>query len=173
MRVWLLATLSLVLLAGRSDAGQRGVEAHDGVLNFGRVSAVLYRGAQPDEQALKTLKRLGVRSIINLRMPGEAGNQEARWAEADGLVYTNVPLHGLGRPASAQVIAVLRLIDTLPGPVFIHCAHGCDRTGTIVACYRIQHDKWSSDAALHEAAVYGMSRFERGMRRFVVDFGRK
>jgi protein tyrosine/serine phosphatase len=62
------------------------------------------------------------------------------------------------------------LIETLPPPVFIHCKHGCDRTGTIIACYRIEHDHWSSQAALAEARRYGMSKLARGMRRFIIRF---
>lgn len=160
----------LLLLAHSSEAGHRGLAAQQGIINFGRVSQSLYRGAQPDAQALKNLKRLGIKTIINLRMPGDSWPQEESLARADGILYTNVPLRGWGRPLEAQVTKALRLIETLPAPVFIHCQHGCDRTGTIVACYRIMHDKWSREAALREANAYGLSHFERGMRRFVFDF---
>jgi protein-tyrosine phosphatase len=97
---------------------------------------------------------------------------EESTAQENGLLYTNLPLRGLGRPADEQVKAVLALIETLPGPVFIHCEHGCDRTGTIVACYRIKHDQWTSTAALDEAKKFGMSKLERGMRRYVLDFAK-
>jgi protein tyrosine/serine phosphatase len=62
---------------------------------------------------------------------------------------------------------VLGLIDTLPKPVFIHCIHGCDRTGTMIACYRIAHDQWSNKAALAEAKRYGLSSLERGMMKYI------
>ena len=67
---------------------------------------------------------------------------------------------------------VLALIDASPGPVFIHCQHGCDRTGTIVACYRMKHDQWTFEKAIAEANHYGLSMFERGMKRFIQDFGK-
>jgi protein tyrosine/serine phosphatase len=70
------------------------------------------------------------------------------------------------------VSTLLTLIETLPAPVFIHCLHGCDRTGTIVACYRIKHHSWSSRTALEEARKYGLSKFERGMRNYILDFGK-
>ena len=54
--------------------------------------------------------------------------------------------------------------------MFIHCLHGCDRTGTIIACYRIQHDGWTSEQALREADQYGMSQWEVGMRNYIKDF---
>ena len=152
-------------------AGQRGVPAQNGIGNFGQVSAHLYRGAQPAPATLTNLSRLGVRLIIDLREPDKM-SAEGVAARAAGLTYTNIPLRGLGRPTDHQVKDILALIDSSPGPVFIHCKHGCDRTGTVVACYRIQHDGWTSGEALKEAVHYGMSRLERGMKAYVVDFGR-
>jgi protein tyrosine/serine phosphatase len=153
-----------------TGAHARGLPAQQGILNFGRVSERLYRGAQPDSSGLQSLKRLGVKMIVNLRMPGDGWKEEAAEAEANGIVYTNFPMHGTGRPDSEQVKQILALFEKCSGPVFIHCRHGCDRTGTIVACYRIQHDGWSNDLAMREAKRYGISRFEFLMRRFVRSF---
>jgi protein tyrosine/serine phosphatase len=105
-------------------------------------------------------------------MPGQIRKLEETEARACGILYTNIPMHGIGRPNEEQVLQALSLMENLPGPVFIHCQHGCDRTGTVIACYRIQHDHWTRDAAFAEARHYGISWFERGMKRFVMGFGR-
>jgi hypothetical protein len=42
----------------------------------------------------------------------------------------------------------------------------------VLACYRIKHDSWTSREAMVEAKRYGLSRFERGMRRYVLEFSR-
>ncbi|MGH7971008.1 MAG: fused DSP-PTPase phosphatase/NAD kinase-like protein [Limisphaerales bacterium] len=174
-RVRLSASLvvSLLLAVAGLDclAGPRGVPAQNGIGNFGQVSEHLYRGAQPSPATVTNLSRLGVRLIIDLREPDKR-SEEGAAARAAGLSYTNMPLRGLGRPTGQQVKDILALIDSSPGPVFIHCKHGCDRTGTIVACYRIQHDGWTSGEALKEAVHYGMSRLERGMKAYVAEFGR-
>jgi protein tyrosine phosphatase (PTP) superfamily phosphohydrolase (DUF442 family) len=167
---WL--TLGLAMGLWVCAAGQRGVPAAEGIGNFGQVNERLYRGAQPDASAMRGLKRLGVGSIINLRMTNEAWKAEAAEAQANGMVYTNVPLSGIHRPGEEQVRKILGLIETLPAPVFIHCQYGCDRTGTIIACYRIEHDQWSGEAALQEARRYGMSKLGRGMRKFVIGFAK-
>lgn len=143
-----------------------------GITNFGRVDERVYRGAQPDGIGMASLKQLGIKSIINLRMSNDVLNAELEQARNYSILYTNVPLAGFGRPTDEQIRQVLSLIDTLPSPVFIHCQHGCDRTGTIIACYRIKHDGWSSDTALQEAKRYGLSFFERGMRGYVIDFAK-
>jgi protein tyrosine/serine phosphatase len=166
--IFLGVALGLVLCA----AGQRGVPAKDGIGNFGQVNERLYRGAQPDTAALKKLKQLGIRTIIDLRKTAEV-KTEAAEARLNGLVYTNLPMRGLGRPADDQVTTVLALIETLPAPVFVHCQHGCDRTGTIIACYRVQHDGWSNKLALREAQTYGISKFERKMKNYILKFQKK
>lgn len=161
----------LALAAYGSGSGQRGLPAQEGIINFGRINETVYRGAQPDSSGIGNLARLGIKTIIDLRLPNEGSwKAEPSEAQAHGILYTNVPLRGLGRPTDEQVRQVLGLIETLPGPVFIHCKHGCDRTGTIIACYRIQHDEWTSANALKEAVHYGLSWFERGMRSYVMSF---
>jgi tyrosine-protein phosphatase SIW14 len=153
-------------------AEQRGLPASEGILNFGKVNEMLYRGAQPDDAAIVHLKSLGIKTIISLRTTKEAATNEAAQAIASGITYTNIPLAGLGRPTDSDVLKILSLIEESPGPVFVHCEHGCDRTGTIIACYRLQHDHWTGEAALEEANRYGMSHLERGMRFYVRDFAK-
>ena len=153
--------------------GERGLPAQNGIINFGQVNEHLYRGAQPDAAALENLKKLGVKTVINLRMSNDIWKDEEAQARCNGILCTNVPLRGMGRPTDEQINLVLSLINNSAGPVFIHCQHGCDRTGTIVACYRIKHDNWSVEQALAEAKRYGMSRFELGMKRYVTSFSKR
>ena len=172
-KVWLCCVLAGGLcFVGTQLTRARGVPASEGIVNFGKVGDALYRGAQPDDSGLESLKRLGVKTIINLRMQDDCWKDESAKALAHGILYTNVPFRGMGRPTDDQIKAVLELIDSSPGPVFIHCQHGCDRTGTIVACYRMKHDQWTVEKAMAEANRYGLSIFERGMKRFIQDFSK-
>ena len=169
--IGLLALTSIFLGGSSLPIEARGLPVKEGILNFGKVNEKLFRGAQPDAAGVASLNQLGVKMIINLRMPDDVWKGEEAEAISHGIVYTNVPMRGMGRPSDDQIATLLGLIETVPGPVFIHCQHGCDRTGTIIACYRIKHDRWSREKALAEAVYYGMSRFERGMKKFVADFG--
>ncbi|HWW01979.1 MAG TPA: tyrosine-protein phosphatase [Candidatus Acidoferrum sp.] len=166
-----LVISTLLLALDLVTAGERGVPGIDGIGNFAKIDEKLYRGAQPNESGMQSLKQLGAKSIIDLRMPAEVRKEERAAALANGILYTNVPLRGLGAPRDEQVKTVLDLIETLPPPVFIHCVHGCDRTGTMVACYRIAHHQWSNEAALAEAKRYGLSGLERAMKKYIKEFG--
>ncbi len=166
-----VALASGLMIVGCST-GPRGFPPTEGISNFDRVNAGVYRGAQPNALAIRNLQRVGIKTIVNLRMPDDAWFAEESEARANGILYTNVPMSGFGRPKDGQVARVLSIIEGLPAPVYVHCKHGCDRTGTIIACYRIRHDHWTADQALAEAREYGMARVETGMRDFVRDFAK-
>jgi tyrosine-protein phosphatase SIW14 len=79
-----------------------------------------------------------------------------------------MPFAGFSAPSAEQVAKVLALFnDDSAGPVFVHCRRGADRTGTVVACYRIAHDHWTNKRAIAEAKADGMSWTEFAMQGFV------
>jgi hypothetical protein len=80
---------------------------------------------------------------------------------------------GVGRPRPKQVRRTLDYIYSSTNPVYLFCRRGCDRTGLVIACYRIEHDHWSQESALQEAGRYGLSMFERGMKLCIRSFGYK
>ena len=140
-----------------------------GVPNFHQVDRQVYRGGQPAAIGWQSLAQLGVKTVIDLRPPGEHSTEAERQAVmAAGMTYLNVPMNGLHAPSDAQVSRVLAVLNTpSAGPVFIHCRRGADRTGTIIACYRMSHANWPNQRAIHEAKSFGMSRFEIGMRHYL------
>ena len=161
----------LFLCVALSAAGATlGFPADEQIVNFHKVNASLYRGSQPNAAAIEWLRGEGVKSIINLRMANDVWPGEAEVATARGILYTNIPLNSLSAPTRDQMKTVLAAIALLPKPVFIHCQHGRDRTGTAVACYRIDRDGWSSQKALTEAEGYGLSPFELEMKQFIRHF---
>jgi protein tyrosine/serine phosphatase len=168
------AVFVLAMLAMMTGAAQAQDEARYAELpNFHQVNAQLYRGAQPRAGGISKLAKLGIKTIINLRGEDEKAHAEQKEAEALGLRYFSVPLPGLGRPSDEQVERVLSLINATENqPVFVHCHHGEDRTGTIIAVYRMTHDGWTADQAKAEAKRYGMSWAQVGMKDYISDYYR-
>lgn len=141
------------------------------VPHFAEVNGHLYRGGQPTVLGMEELGAFGIKRVIDLRGKGEAGTNEASTFAKLGIKYVNVPFPAFSAPTQEDVGSVLAmLLDKDNTPTFIHCLRGKDRTGTVIACYRIQHDGWKNAAALDEAKSHGLSSFERGMRSFVLHF---
>jgi protein tyrosine/serine phosphatase len=143
-----------------------------GVPNFQKVNDVVYRGGQPTDLGFKGLAGLGIKTVIDLREIGEHSQaEEESIVTANGMRYVTVPMKGMSSPSNEQISTVLALFaDPASGPVFVHCRRGADRTGTVIACYRISHDQWDNKKALSEARSYGMSWFERAMQSYVRGF---
>ena len=167
---WHLCVFALLFLITGCAVGPRGFPATESIANFDEVDAHLYRGAQPNRVGLQYLRRLGVKTIVDLRAPNDAWPEEKQAATAEGMAYYNVPMSCFLPPKAATVTTALALIDKSPAPVFVHCQYGCDRTGMVIACYRIRHDGWRSSQALREARMYGMYPWELGMKSFVSNF---
>ena len=142
-----------------------------GLPNFHQVNDHVYRGAQPTADGLQSLAKLGVKTVIDLREAGDRSTSERSLVEAAGMRYVTIPFQGMSAPSPANVAKVLALFDDASaGPVFVHCRRGADRTGTVVACYRIAHDHWDNQKALQEAKGFGMSWTEVAMHHYVLRY---
>lgn len=142
-----------------------------GIKNFHQVDPGVYRGAQPASKGIQYLAKLGVKVVIDLREPGERSRAEERVVAAAGMRYVNVPMSGLTPPSQVQTDTILALMeDPNSGPVFVHCMRGADRTGAVIAAYRIDHDKWDAAQALREALADGMSWFQVPRQNYIKAF---
>ena len=120
----------------------------DEAKNFYRVDELLFRSAQLDGSDAAKLHELGIKSIVNLRHFSRGGD---RRAFGDQFWLANKPLQSW-EIKPAQIADVLRTIRERQkeGAVLVHCYHGADRTGLVVAMYRVIYQGWSLDAARSE-----------------------
>lgn len=117
--------------------------------NFGQVNDHLYRGSQPKAQNYRQLAAIGVKTILDLR--GEAKADAKQNAEAAGLHYISLPLGDKQYPQSDAAERFLSIVnDESNWPVYVHCAGGRHRTGSMVAVYRMTVDHWTLDQAYAE-----------------------
>ena len=141
---------------------------------FQQVSEKLYRSGQPRAGGLARLRELGINTIINLRGASKTTRAEEVEARALEFNYFNVALPNWGRPQDTRVERILALISAPEnGKVLVHCKDGVDRTGMIVALYRMKQEGRTANEALAEAERSGMRGYQFWMRDYVNDFGRR
>lgn len=140
--------------------------------NFGKVSDNYYRGSQPDAVEFQELKRLGVKTVIDLR--NDKIEKASEWARSAGLQYVNIPLTTKRAPTEDQTNYFLKLVnDPENWPVFVHCKGGRHRTGEMTAIYRITQDGWTADQAYNEMKKYDFEDsffYPRGLKKYVFSY---
>jgi protein tyrosine phosphatase (PTP) superfamily phosphohydrolase (DUF442 family) len=133
-----------------------------GVPNFHKVSDDLYRGAQPSAEGMRELKKLGIKTIINLR----SFHSDRDEIGDTGLAYEHIYMK-TWHPEEKEVVRFLQIVaDKDRTPVFVHCRRGADRTGMMCAVYRIAVQGWSKAEAIEEMTKGGFG-FYRGWQNLV------
>ena len=132
-----------------------------GLPHFGTVSTQLFRGAQPEHPGFAELKKQGIDIVVNLRHEPDEIARERGLVEQQGMGYVSIPWRGKQDPKTEQVAQFLELLRANPNKkVFVHCERGAERTGVMVACYRMSSEQWTPEQALNEMEAF---RF-RGLR---------
>jgi len=145
-----------------------------GVGNFGRVAGNLYRGAQPSAGGFAELKKLGVGIVVNFRDEPSEQTREQRTAEALGMRYVGIGWNARKEPTDAQVAEFLHLVRANPqSKIFVHCHWGADRSGVMVATYRIAEEHWTAEQALAEMKAFHLHFWLPHLKRYVADFPRR
>jgi protein tyrosine/serine phosphatase len=106
---------------------------------------VLYRSGQlTGIQLTAAIKRQGIRTVVNLQMPGDELAAERELAARLGVDFVNLPMPGDGFGEEWQFREILKITDDpRRRPVLVHCARGTCRTGAAVALYRFERDGWT------------------------------
>jgi len=135
-----------------------------GLTVVGRVAPGILRGAQPEPEGYATLKAMGVRTVISLR----TNHGERKAVEAAGMRYIEIPIKLWKNVDPAAVQKALSVMtDPTNQPVFVNCSRGVDRTGMVVAVYRMEVDGWSEAEAEAEMEAFGFHEFWSQFKEFV------
>jgi protein tyrosine/serine phosphatase len=155
---WIAAACAVVPLVGAacshfSSSQPRPGEwaqpvALEGVPNLYRVTATVYRSAQPTPAGMKNLMALGIRTVVDLR----AGLFHSDTNELRGTTLLNEELSvHAWHMEDEDVVRTLRVLRSPDGgPYLVHCLQGADRTGTMIAMYRMVIQAWPREQAIEE-----------------------
>ncbi len=172
--LWVLAGLhfagcsgSCVATGGRPASWATPLQ-RPGLPNLHKVSDGLYRGAQPTAEGFREMKKMGVKTIVNLR----SANSDRELLGDTGIPCLDIPMTAWHTETEDAVRFLKIATDKSKAPVFVHCQHGADRTGVMCAVYRIVVQGWAKDDAIremthggfgHHAIFTNLSRFIRGL----------
>lgn len=133
--------------------------ARPGLPNLHKVSDSVYRSGQPTAIGMREARNLGIRTVVSLRSSGlrpltfpHLPTRDADLIGDTGLHLVHVPMRAWNPryEDAVRVLRVLRPENAARQPVLIHCYHGADRTGLMIALYRIVFQNWSREAAIAE-----------------------
>ena len=154
--------------AVKQTAGKKWAERFElsGVPNLYKVSDNLYRGAQPSAEGMRQLKKLGIKTIINLRFI-HSDRGKIKGTELD---YEHIHMT-TWNPHTKKVVRFLQIVtDSNRTPVFVHCHRGIDRAGVLCAIYRIVVEGWNKDEAIEEMTKGSFAL--RSVQKNLVDYVR-
>lgn len=138
------------------EAETRGVKLpFGGVKNFGCVSPHFYRGGQPTEKGVENLRASGIAAVVNLR--DDPQPEEERWVHRAGMEYFPIRTN-CHAPRDADVAKFLEFLRSHANKkIFVHCHYGVDRTGLMIAAYRMTEQHWTAEKAREEMTYFGFS----------------
>ncbi len=177
-KLLLLLMVPLVLAGCRKKPADQSGQAQDdvyqlqvvplelaGCSNLYKVNDRLYRGAQPEAEGFKELEKLGVKTVLNLRL----SHSDRKLLEGAGLDYVHIEMQPWDAEYDEVKEALQIITDASKQPVFVHCKHGADRTGTVIAAWRLVADGWTKEKAIEEMTQgpFGFHKIWRGLPKFI------
>lgn len=130
-----------------------------GISTFAQVESTIACGGSTKPEAIREIKNMGFKSVINLRLASEEGAQ----VEEEGAVVKSVGMNYVHLPFNMQTPDP-KLIDnfiaavTAPAnqPAYVHCAAG-GRAAALWMVKRVLADGWDETRALTEANLLGLN----------------
>ena len=150
--IWLLMIMAGGAAAQAAPGADKWAQPLEiaGVPNLHQVSDRLYRSAQPTGEGMRNLKNLGVTTVVNLR----SFHSDREEIGDTGLGYEHIYMKAW-HPEEKEIVRFLQIVtNPQRTPVLVHCQHGADRTGAVVALYRVAVQGWTREEAIKEM-LYG------------------
>lgn len=123
------------------------------------VPDVLSRSGQPTIKDFEWLKDNGWKSVVDLRIDNDHGEQSDDAAIAGfnnlGFNYLKLQILDGGVPTDGQANQFLNFVSQKENqPAHVHCRGGYGRTGVMVALYRYTFQGWPMEKAIEESRLF-------------------
>lgn len=138
----------------KSFAAQHTMGQHlkaKGIPNFGQVTPTLYRGGQPSAEGFEKLAHMGIDIVVDT---GRSKRDETLIKNL-GMAYISLPWY-CPFPRDEVFERFIKITRENPGKkIFVHCRLGDDRTGMMIAAYRMGQQGWTAKEAMQEMHEFG------------------
>jgi tyrosine-protein phosphatase SIW14 len=122
-----------------------------GIPNFGQVTPTLYRGGQPSAKGFEKLANMGINIVVDT---GRSRRDEALIRNL-GMTYVSLAWY-CPFPKDKVFARFIEITRENPGKkIFVHCRLGDDRTGMMIAAYRMGQQGWTAKEAMQEMHEFG------------------
>ncbi len=115
------------------------------VKNLWKLNDSIYRSGQPESSNIPYLEQIGMKGVLNLR----SHHSDKEILSGSGITDYTVEMKA-DAFTDKEIIKALQVIASSQKPLLIHCKQGSDRTGVVIAMYRIIFQGWSKEQALNE-----------------------
>jgi hypothetical protein len=121
--------------------------------NFKHVIDGLYRGSAPTEEDVIKLNNRGITRIVSLDK--KAGERISEICKKVGIEQILLPIYIFDRRSLLKLVRLNLKRLLLSKPTFVHCIHGKDRTGFIIALLKVKYLGESCDDVIKDAESFG------------------
>ncbi len=130
-----------------------------GVSTFAQLESTIACGGSTKPEAIREIRNMGFKSVINLRLANEEGamvEEEGAAVRAAGMNYVHLPFNA--QSPDPQLIDNFIAAVTKPAntPAYMHCGAG-GRAAALWMIKRVKADGWTVDRALVEANALGLN----------------
>ncbi len=123
--------------------------------NMYRLAPQVWRSNQPGPRRFNYLKKLGIRSIINLRGPSAFAVYlfEKEACTTHDIQLYDAPIGAFHLSEAKNYLALFDLFDRAEKPLLIHCKSGADRAGIASAFYMIDQEGATAEQAMTQLSL--------------------
>ena len=148
----LLVIPLFVATSASSQTGHMGQHLKaKGIPNFGQVTPTLYRGGQPSAEGFEKLAHMGISIVVDT---GRSKRDETLIKNL-GMAYVSLPWY-CPFPKDEVFERFIKITRKNPDKkIFVHCRLGDDRTGMMIAAYRMGQQGWTAKEAMQEMHEFG------------------
>jgi len=151
---------ALGILPG-TDASAQQVTKKEiaGISTFAQLESTIACGGSTSPGAIREIRNMGFKSVINLRLANEAGamvDEEGAAVRAAGMTYVHLPFN-MQSPDPKLIDNFIAAVSAPANkPAYVHCAAG-GRAAALWMIKRVKADGWTRERALEEANALGLN----------------